>query len=86
MSKRIFFLTKVGAFESNQFMHIAEDLHELCVDILQVMPARPGHEYTDAQVIKFMQQMDTWENTSYYLISEFIPATSTLIELVKDTT
>lgn len=83
MAKRIFFITKLGAYVSSQFIHVAEDLHELCVDIMLILPHRPGHEYTDREVIQLLTAIDTWE-MSYYLISEFNPKDNTLIELVKD--
>lgn len=82
-AKRIFFVTKLGMYLSTQFMHEAVDLHELCVDILMVLPAIPGREYTDAEAVRAMTNKDTWEE-SYFLISEFDPVKRMFRELVKD--
>lgn len=82
MAKRVFFITKLGTYTSTQLVHEAEDLHELCVDILQVLPPKPG-EYSDAEVIRLMTDKDMWDET-YFLITEFDPVKRISRELVKD--
>lgn len=84
MAKRVFFITKLGTHTSIQLVHEAEDLHELCVEILQVLPVIPGKEYSDAEAARLMSEKDVWDET-YFLITEFDPVKRISRELVKDT-
>ena len=82
LMKRVFFVTKLGTYTSIQTVHEADDLHELCVDILQVLPHRT-EEYSDTEVIRLMTNKDSWDET-YYLITEYNPVKRMVRDLVKD--